>query len=151
MFIKENLTENDSRLGFSVTDFYVLTCTCIIRKSFLSLSHMIRFLMDRMKIIISNLKKQTFISLSCLTLRCLPWIDSWYLCALVVQHVVWRFLYLCCRNRSFLPLCLEARSMMSCCYKRTNSLTANCHGYRPHCQRKFCGITEHRQREYSGA
>lgn len=63
MFIKENLTENDSRLGFSVTDFYVLTCTCIIRKSFLSLSHMIRFLMDRMKIIISNLKKQTFISL----------------------------------------------------------------------------------------
>lgn len=38
-------------------------CTCIIRKSGLSLSHMIRFLMDRMKIIISNFKKQTFISL----------------------------------------------------------------------------------------
>lgn len=62
MFIKENFTENDLRLGFSVTDFYVLTCTYISRKSFLSLSHMIRFLMDRMKIIISNLKKQTFIS-----------------------------------------------------------------------------------------
>lgn len=57
MFIKENLIENDLRFGFSVIDFYVLKCICIIRKSFFLLLYMIRFLMDRMKIIISNLKK----------------------------------------------------------------------------------------------
>lgn len=57
MFIKENLIENDLRFGFSVIDFYVLICICIIRKSFFLLLYMIRFLMDRLKIIISNLKK----------------------------------------------------------------------------------------------
>lgn len=30
MFIKENLIENDLRFGFSVIDFYVLICICII-------------------------------------------------------------------------------------------------------------------------